>query len=106
MWKGKKRMEISYKADVILNDEKIYLKFDLQDENDYLIDFASEDQSALRKVFYKMIELSHDKLVKFELSPKTVDFQYCDLHREIAEAYLQELNKELQNVYDDINSNN
>lgn len=49
-------MEKNYKVDVIYKDEKIYLKFDFETDEEYMIDFASENQTTIRNIFYKLIE--------------------------------------------------
>lgn len=103
--KEEKPMEKNYKVDVIYKDEKIYLKFDFETDEKYMIDFASEDQTTIRNIFYKLVELCYKHKPILVLSEKTDDFPGCDLHREIAEDYIIDLNKEIELIYFDIKEN-
>ena len=103
--KEEKLMEKNYNVDVIYRGGKIYLKFDFETNEEYMIDFTSDEQNKIRSIFYKIIELCYKYKPIFMLSEKTEDFTGCDLHREIAEDYLDDLNKEIEKIYLDIKDN-
>ncbi len=83
-----------------LNDRDI-LEFKLNDDKDYFIDMNSENQEGLTKLFYRLIELSFDNEIEFNLDCSAHE---DDLFKEISEEYLKKLTIELKNIKTNIPS--
>lgn len=77
-------------------ESKDCLLFQLSD-CDMIIDLNNEEQSDLRKLFYKIAEKLTVGLIQFSLE---IDADYNKvLFKEIAEDYILKLNEEINNVF-------
>ena len=79
--------------------ELSYLVFKI-DENEFMINLNSSDQSNLKDVFYKIINKLFIEKVEFKLEQE--DGYNEVLYIDIAKDYIKKLNDEIENVYNNM----
>lgn len=76
-----------------------YLVFNI-DENEFMINLNSSDQSNLKDLFYKIINKLFIEKVEFKLEQE--DGYNEVLYIDIAKDYIKKLNDEIENVYNNM----
>lgn len=79
--------------------EVSYLVFKI-DENEFMINLNSSDQSNLKGLFYKIINKLFIEKVEFKLEQE--DGYNEVLYIDIAKDYIKKLNDEIENVYNNM----
>lgn len=79
--------------------EVSYLVFKI-DENEFMINLNSSDQSNLKDLFYKIINKLFIEKVEFKLEQE--DGYNEVLYIDIAKDYIKKLNDEIENVYNNM----
>lgn len=79
--------------------EVSYLVFKI-DENEFMINLNSSDQSNLKDLFYKIINKLFIEKVEFQLEQE--DGFNEVLYIDIAKDYIKKLNVEIENVYNNM----
>lgn len=75
-------------------DQLFFEEFDIE------IDLNSENQTELRKLFYKIIEKLHSGLIVLDLK---YDNYEVELFKDISKEFIKQLNNEIQAIYNNIN---
>lgn len=78
------------------NEGKSYLQFCINNDCKPSIDLNSDDQSKLKDVFYKIIELCLEE--DFEFNLEIADGYDKNLYIEISEEYIKQLNAEIVKI--------
>lgn len=66
-------------------------------EEENLINLNSEDQSNLKSLFYKIINLTFKEIPEFKLSDESQNYP-VKIFIEIANEYLKDLNSEIKSI--------